>query len=210
MAPEQMRREPLDGRCDQFAWGVVAYELLSGAPPWGPAVDALELVSKILSDGAAPARRSFAPSAPTQRARRSSAARCREATGNERFASMDELLVSSPLVRTRRGEHAPTMPSCPPPARCRRRPPRRRLIARRERNDRSRRRSRRSDGRRRSSRAPSSPTGSPSLALAVWGDARWPGAPRSPATNGSRRGRPRRRRRECTTQHRRASTSERR
>src|SRR5438477_113508 len=39
MAPEQMRREPLDGRADQFAWGVVAYELLAGAPPWGHEVD---------------------------------------------------------------------------------------------------------------------------------------------------------------------------
>jgi len=35
MAPEQMRRETLDGRADQFAWGVVAYELLSGSPAWG-------------------------------------------------------------------------------------------------------------------------------------------------------------------------------
>ena len=49
MAPEQMRREPLDGRVDQFAWGVVAYELLSGIPPWGRDLDALELVSKLLT-----------------------------------------------------------------------------------------------------------------------------------------------------------------
>src|SRR5690606_9440242 len=30
MAPEQLRAEDLDARSDQFAWGVVAYELLSG------------------------------------------------------------------------------------------------------------------------------------------------------------------------------------
>jgi eukaryotic-like serine/threonine-protein kinase len=30
MAPEQVLDEPLDGRSDQFAWGAVAYELLSG------------------------------------------------------------------------------------------------------------------------------------------------------------------------------------
>jgi serine/threonine-protein kinase len=34
MAPEQVRGLPLDGRADQFAWGVVAYELLAGRSPW--------------------------------------------------------------------------------------------------------------------------------------------------------------------------------
>jgi hypothetical protein len=34
MAPEQIVGGPLDGRADQFAWGVLAYELLSGKPPW--------------------------------------------------------------------------------------------------------------------------------------------------------------------------------
>jgi tetratricopeptide (TPR) repeat protein len=31
MSPEQRRGDPLDGRSDQYAWGLVAYELLSGA-----------------------------------------------------------------------------------------------------------------------------------------------------------------------------------
>lgn len=34
MAPEQVRRQRVDGRADQFAWGVMAYEVLSGALPW--------------------------------------------------------------------------------------------------------------------------------------------------------------------------------
>ncbi len=54
MAPEQMRREVLDGRADQFAWGVVAYELLSGVPAWGRDIDALGMVSKILSEDPTP------------------------------------------------------------------------------------------------------------------------------------------------------------
>jgi serine/threonine-protein kinase len=35
MAPEQMRGEAIDARADQFAWGVVADELLTGTLPWG-------------------------------------------------------------------------------------------------------------------------------------------------------------------------------
>jgi serine/threonine protein kinase/Tol biopolymer transport system component len=34
MAPEQIRGDALDARSDQFAWGVVAYELLTGRLPW--------------------------------------------------------------------------------------------------------------------------------------------------------------------------------
>ena len=33
MAPEQVRGDPLDGRTDQFAWGLVAYELIAGTHP---------------------------------------------------------------------------------------------------------------------------------------------------------------------------------
>src|SRR5687768_12988373 len=39
MAPEQIRGDPLDGRADQFSWGVLAYELLSGKLPFGEGRD---------------------------------------------------------------------------------------------------------------------------------------------------------------------------
>ncbi len=34
MAPEQLRGDAVDGRADQFAWGITAYELLTGVHPW--------------------------------------------------------------------------------------------------------------------------------------------------------------------------------
>lgn len=34
MAPEQLRQEPIDGRVDVFAYGVTAYELLTGQKPF--------------------------------------------------------------------------------------------------------------------------------------------------------------------------------
>ena len=49
MAPEQVRGERLDGRADQFAWGVLAYEALTGAVPWDASLGAVQLVSQILS-----------------------------------------------------------------------------------------------------------------------------------------------------------------
>ncbi len=49
MAPEQMRGDALDGRADQFSWGVMAYELLCGKGPWRTDADALGLVAEVLS-----------------------------------------------------------------------------------------------------------------------------------------------------------------
>src|SRR5262249_46856745 len=50
MSPEQIRGEPLDGRADQFAWGVVAFELITGKLPWRVKNDALALAASILTE----------------------------------------------------------------------------------------------------------------------------------------------------------------
>lgn len=51
MAPEQIRGDSsVDARCDQFAWGVLAYELLSGRLPFRGAADPLAVVASILMD----------------------------------------------------------------------------------------------------------------------------------------------------------------
>ena len=62
MAPEQLLGAPLDARADQFAWGVMAHELLTGRSPFpeAPGVS-LTLVQAIVDDtpvrlGAAAAR----------------------------------------------------------------------------------------------------------------------------------------------------------
>jgi serine/threonine-protein kinase len=54
MAPEQLRGEELDGRTDQFAWGAMAYELLSGAGPWASEKDGAAVVAAIVSKEPAP------------------------------------------------------------------------------------------------------------------------------------------------------------
>ena len=50
MAPEQIRGDALDGRTDQFAWGVVAYELLTGRLPWRGSGDAMAVAASVLTD----------------------------------------------------------------------------------------------------------------------------------------------------------------
>ncbi len=104
MAPEQMRREPLDGRADQFAWGVVAYELLSGIPPWGREVDALELVSKLLSEDPTPLSE-VRPDVPPHVA--AAVTRAMSKRKGARFDTMDALIAS---LEDESGAFLPTMP----------------------------------------------------------------------------------------------------
>jgi serine/threonine-protein kinase len=88
MAPEQIRGDELDGRADQFAWGVVAYELLAGELPWRRADDALAVMASVLTDpvdGAALER------AGVSRSVARVVLRALEKKPEARFASMDEL-----------------------------------------------------------------------------------------------------------------------
>ncbi len=50
MAPEQIKGKKLDGRADQFAWGVTAYEALTGRLPWQAQNGALGVVASILEE----------------------------------------------------------------------------------------------------------------------------------------------------------------
>ena len=86
MAPEQLRGEPTDGRADQFAWGVVAYELLTGKPPWDSEGTGLQLVSEILSKD--PGRCVDLPSAIEATVRKSLAKSPRD-----RFDAMEDVVA---------------------------------------------------------------------------------------------------------------------
>ena len=56
MPPEQIRGEAIDGRADQFAWGVVAYELLTGRLPWKTAREFLGYIAAVLTEKPEPPR----------------------------------------------------------------------------------------------------------------------------------------------------------
>ena len=91
MAPEQLWGQPLDGRADQFAWGVVAYELLTGAPPWRKDADPLALALEIISLTPRPPR-AIAPSIPAPVSTTIVRALAKEPAA--RFSSMTALLES--------------------------------------------------------------------------------------------------------------------
>jgi len=110
MAPEQIRGDELDGRADQFAWGVLAYELLAGELPWRGAGDALAVVASVLTDPVDPL--------PLERAGVSKALirvvlRALEKKPAARFRSMDEL--RSALESADRGQER-LEPATPGPA----------------------------------------------------------------------------------------------
>ena len=102
MAPEQIRGDTLDGRADQFSWGVLAYELLAGRLPWRGAGDALAVMASVLTDAADRAALEQAGVTPEIA---DVVLRALEKRPEERFASMDDLLRA--LEAAGRGEASP-------------------------------------------------------------------------------------------------------
>ena len=107
MAPEQVRGAPIDGRTDQFAWGVCAYEVLSGTQPWAASGTALSVAASILTDEV-PALETKVPAL----SHRVSAivARTMSKRPADRFESMDALIEALDAAT----EGADDSPSAPP------------------------------------------------------------------------------------------------
>jgi serine/threonine-protein kinase len=115
MAPEQIRGLALDGRADQFSWGVLAYELFTGRVPWRGATDALSVVASVLTD---PVDHAPLDAAGLPPAVQEVLARALEKRPEDRFATMDDLLRALEAAST--GAAAPESPkrarvSAPPP-----------------------------------------------------------------------------------------------
>jgi len=110
MAPEQMRGAVLDGRADQFSWGVVAYEILSGRFPWPAGSDSIQTVAQMLTNEPLPIR-DLVPSLSPDLARIVHRAMARDK--DDRFASMDALIkaLETAAVRDTAGSHAPPHPA---------------------------------------------------------------------------------------------------
>jgi serine/threonine-protein kinase len=107
MAPEQIKGGAPDARTDQFAWGVLAFELLAGRRPWPDRSDLLAAVAAILTEAPAPLR-ALAPEIPESV--ESVIMRALSRTPEERFATMDDVVdVLEPFAsRSGRGASLPS------------------------------------------------------------------------------------------------------
>jgi Protein kinase domain len=91
MAPEQLQATPLDGRADQFAWGVMAWELLAGKLPWGSGKMGAQIVAAVLATPVPPLG-DVTPEIPPRVSE--SVSRALSKDRSQRFPTMDQLLVA--------------------------------------------------------------------------------------------------------------------
>jgi serine/threonine protein kinase/tetratricopeptide (TPR) repeat protein len=117
MAPEQMRGNAnIDRRADQFSWGVLAYELVSGRLPWDGGGDVLAAVADILTRDPPPLDRQGVPSMV-----QATIFKALAKTPANRFASMGEIVgalepfVSPASVNLRAAAADSTTSTIPPP-----------------------------------------------------------------------------------------------
>jgi serine/threonine-protein kinase len=110
MAPEQVRAEPVDGRADQFAWGVMAYEVLSGKLPWRPS-SVLALAMAVLTESPLPLDEVAAQVPPAVVA---VVRRAMQKDAAARFPDMRALLEALGMPATAAPANATPAPPSPP------------------------------------------------------------------------------------------------
>jgi serine/threonine protein kinase len=114
MAPEQVLDEPLDGRSDQFAWGAVAYELLSGGihPATTNNPRNLPVQFAILQERPKPLRE-MAPDVPEHI--EAAVMRALSRSPSERFESMEDAANALEALPGTDPQSAPTLAIVVPP-----------------------------------------------------------------------------------------------
>jgi serine/threonine protein kinase len=104
LAPEQIQGQPQDARSDQFALGIVLYQLLTGARPFDGSSLGAVCAQILNADPEPPSRRNPAVTPALDRV----VARCLAKNPRDRFASCDELASALyPLARSRPPSAAP-------------------------------------------------------------------------------------------------------
>ncbi len=117
MAPEQAIGADVDQRADIYAWGVLAYELLTGAHPFAGKANAAQMIAAHLSEAPVPlTQRNAALSASLS----DLVLRCLEKDATHRPANADEVLQTLDGVATPSGTTGPRTSSSPAPTRSRR------------------------------------------------------------------------------------------
>ncbi len=99
MAPEQVAADTVDNRVDIYAWGLIAYELLTGAHPFAGKTTAAQLLAAQLSQVPAPLGDKAPGIAP---ALADLVMRCLKKSPDERPASASELLADLDTPRAAR------------------------------------------------------------------------------------------------------------
>ncbi len=108
MAPEQASADPLvDHRADLYAWGVMAYELLTGQPPFAGRPPQALMVAHINEVPEALAKRR--PSVPARLA--SLVMKCLEKRAADRPQTAGEIVQALEAIGTPSGESRPAPPS---------------------------------------------------------------------------------------------------
>jgi serine/threonine-protein kinase len=113
MAPEQIRGLPTDGRVDQFGWGVLAYELLTGSVPWTRSREPLQVLLEVLSDKPV----SFPPLEAIPAGLVAVVLQALSKSPDQRFASMGDIVAAlgpfmapPPLLRSTTSQRVPAFP----------------------------------------------------------------------------------------------------